>query len=103
MLVDLDTPPPPPIPPKVDDENELNPLFPNPLLKKSSLSNPPNPPKPPKPPKLPPFLPFLFLKKLPKKFSSSSLSKPKSVKKCLKISSALWKLKLVPCFGASKP
>ncbi len=102
MLVDFDTPIVPP-PPKEEDENELNPLlppkpFPNPLLKKSSLSKAPKPPKLPKP-RCPPFL----CKNFPKISSSSSLSNPKSEKKFLKISSALWKLKLVPCFGASNP
>jgi len=97
VLVDFDTPPDPP------NEELLNVLelkpppipLPNPSAKKSLLSNIEENPKPP-------FLPFLPKNELNKSASSSS-SKPKSSKKCLKMSFALWKLKLVPCFGASKP
>lgn len=91
MLVDLEIPPPPPND-ELENVLELKPPpnpFPNPLEKKSSLSkldekNLPNPPLP--------FLPNIP----PKKSASSSLSNPKSLKKCLKISSALWKLNVVP-------
>ncbi len=97
VLVDFEIPPDPP------NEELLNILelrpppkpLPNPPEKKSSLSNIE------KDPNLP-FLPF-FPKKALNKSSSPLLSKPTSSKKCLKISSALWKLKLVPWFGASNP
>ena len=102
MLVDFEIPPPVP---KFELEKELE------------LKPPKSPPNPrPKPPEkksssskpdeknlFNPDFPFLPPKILPKKSASSLLSNPKSLKKCLKISSALWKLKLVPCFGASNP
>lgn len=92
MLIDFDIPPEPP--PNGELENELNPPkpLPKPFEKKSSslkLEKPPNPPK------LDPFLPFRLKNEL-KKSASSSLSNPEELKKCLNISSALWKLKLVP-------
>lgn len=87
MLVDFDIPPPVP---KFELENELelkppksppNP-FPKPPEKKSSSS---------KPAEKNLFNPdFPFLPKIPpKKSASSLLSNPKSLKKCLKMSSAL--------------
>lgn len=86
---------PPPVP--KFDENELE------------LKPPKSPPNPfPKPPEkksssskfdeknlFKPDFPFL-LKMLPKKSASSLSSNPKLLKKCLKMSSALWKLKEVP-------
>ena len=101
VLVDLDTPPKPPIE-ELEKVLELKPLpnpLPNPFEKKSSSSKLEENPNPPKPP---PFLRFLP-KKLPKKSASSLLSNPKSLKKCLKMSSALWKLKLVPWLGSLNP
>jgi hypothetical protein len=101
VLVDLEIPPPVPKF-ELEKELELKPPksppkpFPIPPEKKSSSS------KPDEKNRFRPDLPFLP-KILPKKSASSLLSKPKSLKKCLKISSALWKLKLVPCFGASNP
>jgi len=95
VLVDFDTPPNPPID-ELLNELELNPppnpFPPKPFEKKSSSPNIDENP-------LFPFLP----KNEPKKSWSSLLSNPKSSKKCLKISSALWKLKLVPWLGASNP
>jgi hypothetical protein len=81
--------------PKLELNPELNPddpkrdtstpkLVPKPE-KKGSLKCPM--PPPPKPPLLPKTLP----NRDPKKLSSSGLSKPKSPKKCLKMSSALAK------------
>lgn len=101
VLVDLEIPPPVP---KLELEKELE-LKPP----KSSPKPLPKPPEKKSSPSKPdeknlfnPDFPFLP-KTLPKKSASSLLSNPKSLKKCLKISSALWKLKLVPCFGASNP
>lgn len=97
VLVDFEIPPDPPKE-ELLKVLELNPPpkpLPNPPEKKSSLSNMENDPNFP-------FLPFLP-KKAPKKSSSSLVSKPTSSKKCLKISSALWKLKLIPWLGASNP
>ena len=98
MLVDLETPPPFPNE-ELENVLELKPP-PNPLpnsLEKKSLSS-----KFEEKNLLNPLLPFLP-NTPPKKSASSSLSNPESLKKYLKISSALWKLKVVPWLGASKP
>lgn len=98
VLVDFEIPPPVPNdelvkelelkPPKSLSKPRPNP-FPNPFEKKSSSS------KPDEKNLFKPDLPFLP-KIPPKKSASSSLSNPKSLKKCLKISSALWKSNLAP-------
>jgi hypothetical protein len=89
VLVDIEDPPE--LPPNRVELLLLN-EFPKPFLKKSSLSN--ADPKLPKLPKLPNpdlFPVFLFLKKLPKK-PSSSFSKGLEEKKFAKISLAWSKL-----------
>jgi hypothetical protein len=89
VLVDIELPPE--IPPILLELTELNEL-PKPFLKKSSLSNIElNPPKLPKLPNLVRCPVPLFLKKFPKK-SSSSWSKGLDEKKLAKISLAWSKL-----------